>query len=74
MPLFETDRCRWHQELYGFQRIYVMGVYYPKRYEAKDLLSKHILLLKTDKRYAKPLGVALSMILRKRYPEVLVSL
>ncbi len=67
MPGVETDRCNYHKLLYGFDRIYVMGVYYPFRYETKDLLSGHILSLKNDKRYATPLGTALAIILRDRY-------
>jgi len=70
MPSIETDKCSFHRDLYGFSRIYVMGVYYPRRLKTVDLLSNHILELKKDKRYAKPLGVALSIIIKRKYPEV----
>jgi len=68
MPGVETNKCNYHKSLYGFDRIYTVGIYYPPRYEREDLLSKHILSLKRDKRYAKPLGIALSIILRDRCP------
>jgi competence protein ComFC len=47
-----------------------MGIYYPKRYEKRDLLSKHIISLKNDKRYAIPLGVALFIVMKNRYPDL----
>ena len=70
MPGVKTEECRCRESLYGFSRIYVMGVYYPRRFGKEDLLSKHVLSLKSDKRYAKPLGVALSTIIKNKYPEL----
>jgi ComF family protein len=72
-PDVTTDKCVWHGDLYGFNRIYVMGKYFQVRRGEADLLSSHILMLKTDKEYAIPLGRALALAVHLSYPELLRS-
>jgi len=72
-PNVTTEECIWHQELYGFNRIYTMGKYFQVSHAEADLLSSHILMLKTNKEYAIPLGKALALVVQHRYPELLKS-
>lgn len=72
-PDVRTDECIWHQDLYGFSRIYVMGKYFQVSRAETDLLSSHILKLKTEREYAIPLGEALALVVRLRYAELLES-
>jgi len=73
-PGVTTEECTWHHSLYGFNRIYAMGKYYPSVKRAKDdLLSYHIWAFKKWMRYSLPLGDALSLLVKNRYPELLNS-
>lgn len=72
-PNVTTEECVWHQELYGFNRIYTMGKYFQASRAEADLLSSHILMLKTNKEYAVPLGRALALVVQLRYTELLKS-
>jgi predicted amidophosphoribosyltransferase len=65
-----TDKCRWHHSD-TMDRTYAIGLYYPKRREAEDTLSDHIRRLKSSKFYARPLGYAMSILIKKRYQELL---
>ena len=67
-PDVTTDKCFMHRDLYGFDRIYVMGKYLKTE---DDLLSAHILKLKENKSYAEPLGSALALTVIDFYPELL---
>ena len=67
-PGVKTENCNYHVGLYGFNRIYVMGEYSPRH---RNLLSQHILKLKSRIFYAKPLGCALACTITNRYREVL---
>ena len=68
-----TQECTWHETLYGFHRIYVMGKYLKVSRAETDLLSSHILMLKTNKEYAFPLGEALALMVQHCYTELLES-
>jgi len=68
-----TMQCSWHDDDYGFERIYAMGAYLssstPEGYD--DLLSKHIRGLKKFPGYSIPLGLGLAECVKNRYPELL---
>jgi len=69
-----TEKCTWHDLLYGFNRIYAMGKYLPSVRRAKDdLLSYHILGFKKWRNYAYPLGKALALLVQQSYSELLES-
>lgn len=72
-PNVTTYECTWHEKLYGFNRIYVMGKYFQASRVEADLLSSHVIVLKTNKEYAIPLGRALALIVQLRYAELLKS-
>ena len=67
-PGVATENCSLHDDLYGFNKIYVMGKYSSRR---KSLLEQHIISLKENKFYAKPLGYALACIASNRYEDIL---
>ncbi len=74
-PNVTTDECRWHQESYGFERVYAMGAYYPSRGSPTavgwyDFLSNHIRGLKSYLGYATPLGLGLSLCVQNRFKEL----
>jgi predicted amidophosphoribosyltransferase len=50
-----------------------MGIYYKSTLQKTDLLSEHILELKTDIEFAKPIGIAMSITVKELYPELLNS-
>ena len=64
-----TETCRWHDELYGFHRIYTLGKYQTLS-EGADPLSAHIVWFKKRRSWAIPLGKAMSIELSKNYPEL----
>ena len=68
-----TKKCTAHKNMYGFHRLYVMGTYSPKsgREDENDLLPSHIESFKNDKAFSIPLGKALALTVRHRYPELL---
>jgi len=69
-----TEQCTWHHLLYGFNRIYAMGRYFPYVRRAKDdLLSYHIWAFKKWRNYAHPLGNALEVLVQQSYKELLKS-
>jgi len=72
-----SEDCSWHEDAYGFNRIYAMGCYIKRdvleELGVKNLLSSHILGLKLYPRYAEPLGEALALCITQRYPELLES-
>jgi hypothetical protein len=76
-PGVSTDKCRWHDDDYGFERLYAMGAYLKsevrKQSGEKDSLSKHIVGLKQYPRYATPLGLGLVLCVRHLYPELMQS-
>lgn len=76
-PAVTTDKCPWHEDDYGFQRIYAMGAYIKREIleamEVEDLLSSHIVGLKQYPRYAVPLGLGLVECVKNRYPELMQS-
>jgi predicted amidophosphoribosyltransferase len=65
-----TDKCRWHHSD-TMDRTYAIGLYYPKRSQTQDALSYHILMLKSSKFSAEPLGYAMSILIKERYKELL---
>jgi len=73
-PNTRTDECIWHDDLYGFNRIYAVGVYEKvstwSENSSENLLSKHIVRLKKWDKYANPLGEALTLIIKNRYKEL----
>jgi len=74
MPGVITSDCTYHLDLYGFDRIYVLGKYIASsRRTGDDSLSDHILKLKVEKEYALPLGKGLAMTLCYSYHELLNS-
>lgn len=72
-----TDECSWHEDAYGFKRIYAMGCYIKRETLAErgveDLLSNHILGLKLYPNYSNPLGQGLALCVKERYSELLRS-
>ena len=70
-PNVQTQDCTWHRNLYGFNRIHVMGKYFHSSIVAHDLLSKHILKLKNEEEYARPLGEALAFFVKQFHQELL---
>ena len=72
-PNVTTEDCSWHHSLYGFERIYAMGIYFPLRSGRRDLLSEHIRKFKKSKIYAVPLGIGLAITVEEVYRELLKS-
>ena len=70
-PGVETEDCILQKKVYGFNRVYPLGVYISLE-RGKDLLSKHVVWLKMGLReYAIPLGKALSLYVENKFPELL---
>jgi len=70
-PNVTTEKCIIRNDVYGFNRIYAMGIYKSKP-PWDHLLSSHIRWLKGGNlKYAKPLGKALNLTVQNRYPELL---
>ncbi|MDG6222343.1 MAG: hypothetical protein QCH99_03680 [Candidatus Bathyarchaeota archaeon] len=73
-PGVTTDECTDHGHLESIERIYAMGWYYRVRdREEDDLLSKHILQAKKNSSISEPLGRAMAITARRKYPELLKS-
>lgn len=74
-PGVTTSECIQHDEDYGYERTYAMGRYLPVRLDPnyEDLLSNHIRGLKRYRNYARPLGLAISICVKNRYPKLLRS-
>ena len=72
-PGVTTMECSWHDDDYGFERIYAMGAYLSSSTAEgyNDLLSKHIRGLKKFPGYSIPLGLGLAECVKNRYPELL---
>ena len=70
-PGIKTEDCMLRSWVYGFNRVYALGKYISLE-RAKDLLSKHIVWLKMGYReYSIPLGSALSLYVKNKFPELL---
>jgi ComF family protein len=65
-PGVKTESC-YHSGLYGFNRIYAVGMYHK---ENDDLLSTHIRRFKEEKSFSHPLGIALGIVAKEVYPEL----
>lgn len=65
-PGINTESCD-HSDLYGFDRIHVIGLYNKDR---EDLLSEHIRKFKESASYCHPLGIALGILAHDIYPEL----
>ena len=61
--------CSNCEDLNQFRRLYAMGIYHAG-YRDGDL-SRHILSLKHDRSFAEPLSLALSLVIKNKYPELL---
>ena len=72
-PDVSTDSCREPHAPDGFDNVCAMGIYYPKRLKKNDLLSEHILNLKRDRKFAIPLGLAMTIAVQEVYPDLLKS-
>jgi hypothetical protein len=76
-PGVSTEKCRWHDDDYGFERIYAMGAYLKRAVIEErgegDFLSSHILGIKQYPRYAVPLGLGLVECIKNRYRELMQS-
>jgi len=71
-PNVSTDKCTDHEYLDSIDRIYTMGWYIPSSNRTTDdLLSRHILRAKNDSSFVTPLGLAMAITARARYPELL---
>ena len=72
-PGVDTEDCAWHEDYYGFNRLYAMGPYITSKTMAgyTDLLSKHIRGLKIYKNYAYPLGLGLSLCISNKWSELM---
>ena len=46
-----TETCKHNHSLDGFERAYAIGGYYPTRMNKGELLSDHILKLKSERTY-----------------------
>lgn len=74
-PGVTTEECPWCYDYYGFNKIYAMGSYISSKTQRgrEDMLSSHILGLKKYRNYKYPLGEALSLCIRHKWPELLES-
>ncbi len=62
-------------ELYGFDRIYAVDKYYPvdEPEHKGHLLSEHINKLKRNSYYARPLGMAMVLVVQNKYTDLVDS-
>lgn len=65
----DSGVCTYCGDLDNFDRLYALGIYHSAHRDGD--LSRHILSLKNDSSYAVPLGLALSLVVRNRYPELM---
>lgn len=76
-PGVALENCQWHEDDYGFERIYAMGAYLKREIIKErgkgDFLSSHILGLKQYPRYAEPLGLGMVECMKNRYLELMES-
>ena len=70
-PEVQYSSCKRKHYLDGFDKVYTIGIYYQKSLNKNDLLSNHIIELKTDPSYAIPLGLSMSIVAREIFPEIL---
>jgi ComF family protein len=63
------DNCGSCSDLTHIHRVYSLGFY--RKGLLRDELSRHILDLKKDRKMAEPLGLALGLVIKNRYPELL---
>lgn len=66
-----TEYCGNHEDLYGFNRIFALGKYIVHPWDF--LLSSHIRFFKKERRLSEPLAKSLDLVVRHRFPELLVS-
>lgn len=74
-PGITTESCtsKRNHSYDGFDKICAMGIYYKSSLQKPDLLSEHIIELKSDVEFAKPIGLAMAITVRDIYPELLNS-
>lgn len=69
---WDDDR---HKNLKFAERVFQMGYYFPTKdlaeQEGQDILSQHILGLKSDSNYATPIGQAMALTMVNRFKEML---
>jgi ComF family protein len=65
--------CTMCDDLYGFNRIYSLGLYKGIRKQDEDILTRHTFQLKINRTLAVPLGLALSTVIINKYPELMTS-
>jgi len=76
-PGIKTEDCILHcttdrSMVYGFNRVYALGKYMSREQMHDHLLSKHIVYLKKGiEQYSEPLGSALYLFVKTKFPELL---
>jgi len=72
-PGVKTEDCILQDWVYGFNRVYALGKYISYERSKDNLLSSHIRFLKYSgqKQCSIPLGSALSLFVKNKYPELL---
>ena len=68
-PGVSTRFCTAHDDMYGLVKIYALGEFTPK--SPYSFLSGHIYGLKNKGWYKEPLGEALGLLLKNKYPDLL---
>jgi ComF family protein len=69
----ETDFASCHRThaFDWFDSVFTVGVYYQKHLHRDEMLTDHILRLKSDPTYKEPLGRSMGIVAREIFPELL---
>ncbi len=67
-PDTPTHLCTNPHELYSFNSVHAVGAYVKKQFNKGDLLSNHIVELKSFIDFAAPLGLAMGIVAKDRFP------
>jgi len=71
--IYRSSFCNWCGDLYGFEKIYAVSVYYTTKDIRSNLLSQHVLKLKKHRKYAVPLAWAMTLCIKHRFKKLLKS-
>ena len=69
-PSTKDEDCRRNHQFDWFDKVYALGVYYPRHLNMSDMLSDHILKLKKDESFSVPLGISMSIVAKEVFPEL----
>lgn len=70
-PLFLKSGCYYCERLHSFEKIYAVNMYYTIMDSRSNLLSNHVRLSKHDKSYTIPMGLAMVLLIKYRYRDLL---